>query len=217
VLLGIQVFWDMTVCCWESDSRCFYWDCWFLQNHIDYLLSKLNSACFAIRTIKFVMSQDALRMIYFSYVHSVITYGIILWGNSPYSITIFRIKKIIRIITKKRNRDLCRKSFKKLKILPLYTQYIFSLLLYIVNNKQLFISNRESHNISARSSIDLHPPTSDLTKFQKGAYYSGIKIFNHLPTNIKCLTNEVKLFRPALKRFLYTNSFYSFEEYFNNN
>jgi hypothetical protein len=102
-----------------------------------------------------------------------------------------------------------------MKILPLYCQYIFSLLLYIVNNKLLFISNREISNISTRSSISLHPPTSNLTKFQKGAYYSGRKIFNHLPTNIKCLTNEVKLFRPALKRVLYTNSFYSLEEYFN--
>jgi hypothetical protein len=60
-------------------------------------------------------------------------------------------------------------SWKKHKILPLYSQYIFSLLLYIVNNKQLFISNREILNISTRSSIILHPPTSNLTKFQKGA------------------------------------------------
>jgi hypothetical protein len=186
------------------------------KNHIDYLLSKLNSACCAIRTVKSVMSQDALGMIYFSYVHSIITYGIILWGNSPYSRNNFRVKKIIRIITNKRNRVSCRESFKKMKMLPLYSQYIFSLLLYTVNNKQLFISNREIHNISTRSSINLHPPTSNLTKFQKGAYYFGIKIFN-LPTNIKCLTKEVKLFRPALKRFLYTNSFYSFEEYFNHN
>jgi hypothetical protein len=71
------------------------------KTHIGYLLSKLNSACFAIRTVKSVKSQDALRMIYFSYVHSIITYGIILWGNSPYSKKIFRIKKI-RIITNKR-------------------------------------------------------------------------------------------------------------------
>jgi hypothetical protein len=63
------------------------------KTHIDYLLFKLNSAFFATRTVKSVMSQDALRMIYFSYVHSIMTYGIILWGNSPHSIKTFRIKK----------------------------------------------------------------------------------------------------------------------------
>jgi len=50
--------------------------------------------------------------------------------------------------------------------------------------------------------------------FQKGAYYSGIKLFNHLPLNIKSLTNAIKLFKPALKRFLKLHSFYTVEEYF---
>jgi hypothetical protein len=52
------------------------------------------------------------------------------------------------------------------------------------------------------------------TKFQKEVYYSGIKIFNNLPHNIKDLANEIKLFLNALKRFLLSNSFYNSEEYF---
>ena len=57
--------------------------------------------------------------------------------------------------------------------------------------------------------------TWDLTKFQKGPYYSGIKIFNNLPHGIKDLANEITLFWNALKRFLLVNSFYNSEEYFN--
>jgi hypothetical protein len=56
--------------------------------------------------------------------------------------------------------------------------------------------------------------TWDLTKFQKGLYYSGIKIFNKLPHDIKDLANQITLFQNALKRFLLTNSFYKSEEYF---
>ena len=52
-------------------------------------------------------------------------------------------------------------------------------------------------------------------KFQEGVYYSGIKIFNNLPHNIKDLANETKLFQSALKRFLLSDSFYNREEYFN--
>jgi hypothetical protein len=125
-------------------------------------------------------------------------------------------KKIIRIITNSRNWDSCKELLKKLKILPSCSQYIFSLLLYIVNTKQLFMTNLEIHTINTRSSTNLHPPISNLT-FPKGAYYSGIKIFNDLPSDIKCLCNEIKLFRPALKRLLYTNSFYSIDKYFNHN
>jgi hypothetical protein len=186
------------------------------KNHIDHLMSKLNSACLAVRMVNSIMSQEALRIIYFPYVHSTITCGIIFWGNLPHSIKIFRIqKKIIRIITNSRNRDSCRELFQILKILSLCSQYIFSLLLYIVNNKQLFMTNLEIHKISTRSSTNLHPPISNLTKLQKGAYYSGIKIF--IISHLTCLCNKIKLLRPDLKRFLYTNSFYSIEEYFNHN
>jgi len=34
---------------------------------------------------------------------------------------------------------------------------------------------------SAWHKTTLHPPTANLTKFQKGAYYSAIKILNNLP------------------------------------
>jgi hypothetical protein len=75
--------------------------------------------------------------------------------------------------------------------------------------------NSEIHNIDTRQNNNLYPPITSLTEVQKGAYYSGIKIYNHLPTTIKELSNEQKPFRSALKRFLYINSFYSMEVYFN--
>ena len=47
-----------------------------------------------------------------------------------------------------------------------------------------------------------------MTKYKKGVYYSGIKIFNNLPQNIKNLSWNVKKFKLALKRFLLMGSFY---------
>jgi len=55
------------------------------KTHVDQLSSKLNSACYVIRSLKSVISTKNLRTIYFSYMHSVIAYGRIFWGNSPYS------------------------------------------------------------------------------------------------------------------------------------
>jgi len=70
------------------------------------------------------MSPETLRMVYFAYIHSIMSYGIILGGNQPYSDKIFKIqKRVIRIITNSRMRDSCRELFKKLEILPLYSQY----------------------------------------------------------------------------------------------
>jgi hypothetical protein len=67
------------------------------KNQLDYRTAKLNSACFAIRTVRSVLSKDAMKMLYFSYIHSVISYGVIFWGNSPYGIKIFKIQKKIII------------------------------------------------------------------------------------------------------------------------
>jgi len=58
--------------------------------HTDQMMSKLNTACFVIRTIQAIMSLKSLRMVYFAYIHSIICYRIIFWGNQPYSDKIFK-------------------------------------------------------------------------------------------------------------------------------
>jgi len=41
------------------------------------------------------MSQETLGMVYFAYVHSVMSYGIIFGGNQPHSEKIFKIQKSV--------------------------------------------------------------------------------------------------------------------------
>ena len=123
-------------------------------------------------------------------------------------------KRVIRIITRSRPRDSCRELFKNLEILPLYSQYIFSISTFVVKNKHLFHTNNQTHNIHTRYKTNLHPPTANLTKFQKAVHYSAIKIFNNLPHEIKDLANDILQFRNVLKRFLLTNFSYNSKEYF---
>jgi hypothetical protein len=58
-------------------------------------------------------------------------------------------------------------------------------------------------------------PAAKLLLFQKGVYYSASKIFHHLPSFIKELASNVKIFKTTLKNFLISNSFYTVEEFFN--
>jgi len=77
--------------------------------HIDTIAPKLSSAGFALRIVKPLLSPESLRIVYFSYFHSIMTSGIIFWGNSCHSNVIFRLqKRVIRIITGIRNRLLQR-------------------------------------------------------------------------------------------------------------
>jgi hypothetical protein len=63
----------------------------------------------------------------------------------------------------------------------------------------------------------IHLPHLRLTTVQKGAYYSGIKVYNDLPSSIKSLIYDQRKFKTTLKNFLLSHSFYSLEEYFSTN
>jgi len=56
--------------------------------HIDRLINKLSTACNVIGSVKPYMNTNAIIMIYHSLFHTVMTYGIIFWGNSSHSIKV---------------------------------------------------------------------------------------------------------------------------------
>jgi hypothetical protein len=84
--------------------------------------------------------------------------------------------------------------------------------MFVVKNKDLFKTNSDAHSINTTSHYDLHIPAANLAVFQNGVWYSGIKIYNHLPPTIK--QHGISKFKAALKRLLYTNSFHTLEEYY---
>jgi hypothetical protein len=97
------------------------------------------------------------------------------------------------------------------------SHYIISLLLFVVNNRDKFFINSEIHNINTRHISNLHLPSTNLDIYQKGVHYSGIKIFNSLIFTIKNFSDNKRTFKSALQHFLYMNSFYSLDEYYNKN
>jgi len=108
------------------------------NQHIDQITTKLCSACYALRNLKHIVPQSTLRTIYYAYIHSILSYGIIFCGRSSNTNKLFILqKKIIRIITNSRVRGSCREALKNTQIMTLCSQYIFSLILFTVKNKHL--------------------------------------------------------------------------------
>ena len=69
------------------------------KTHTECTKSKLSSASYAMRSVKPYVAKNTLKKIFYSYFHSVMTCGLLFWGNSPDSIKIFMLqKKIIRIM-----------------------------------------------------------------------------------------------------------------------
>jgi hypothetical protein len=110
----------------------------------------------------------------------------------------------------------CRQLFITLKIPPLQSQYIYSLLCFVVNNMDSyqFITDINSKNTRHCFNLNIYKPSAHLPLYQKGTYCMGVRVFNSLPLYLKQLYNNSKGFKIAFKDFLTSHSFYTLEEYF---
>jgi len=114
------------------------------------------------------MSLDVLRSTYFSYPHSIISYGIIFWENSSQSEEVFKVqKRIIRIIINLSKNASCQQPFKELNILSVPSQYILSVLLFLTKNKDQFMTNSQMHKITTRQIFYLYIPAENSTCTKK--------------------------------------------------
>jgi len=56
-------------------------------------------------------------------------------------------------------------------------------------------------------------PDADLSCFQRNTFCARIKIFNSLPPSVAILKYNMAKFKPPLRKFLNTHTFYSVEEF----
>jgi hypothetical protein len=77
--------------------------------------------------------------------------------------------------------------------------------MYIVNNLELI--NFDRNTSATRNNMTLYLPIGNLSVFQKGPEFFGIKIYNNLSGSIKQLSNNKNKFGEALLLFLYFHFF----------
>ena len=149
--------------------------------------------CYIIRNAKTYMSFFIKGDLSWFF-HSAMSYGIIFCGNSSHSSIIFRIqKKALRIMEWIGNRVSWRNLFKELHILPLTSQYMLSLLMFVVQNKTFFSTNNENRNLDIRQRNNLYLPQANLNIYQKGTYYLGITFLIIYPWRLRMLLVTKKI------------------------
>ena len=161
------------------------------KSHIDNLAKKLSSACYAIKRIKQFCGLDAAKSVYYAYFHSLMSYGLIVWGTAADANRIFILqKRAIRHILSLCPRDSCREKFKELNIMTLYSSLVFQCLIYVRRNIEKFPLNCDFHSHDTRHRGDIRLPKCRLSKFNKSYLYISLKLFNKLPIVIRNLETE---------------------------
>jgi hypothetical protein len=60
----------------------------------------------------------------------------------------------------------CRNLFKKLHILPVSCQYIFSLMMFVIDNQENFKTNLSVHGLNTRNKNQLYLPIVNLSCYE---------------------------------------------------
>jgi hypothetical protein len=63
------------------------------KKHVEAIVPKLSTATFVMRIVQPFLSLDSFKLMYYSYFHLILTYGIIFWGNTAHNNVIFRMKR----------------------------------------------------------------------------------------------------------------------------
>ena len=185
------------------------------EQHATQLGSKLSSIIYLIRTLSESVTRKMLLTAYHGHFASRISYAILNWGHSAHSNYIFKLqRRCIRVIGGLGYRDCCRELFGEYRIMTLPSLYIFACLSYLKKNLNLYRYHYEVHDHLTRNNSDLLPGYSRLARTRTGPGYYCVKFFNVLPRSIRDL--DCDLFLRKIKDYLLKKSFYSIEEYINN-
>ena len=83
--------------------------------HINELCIKLSRGIFVLRNLQSCVTQDIMRVAYFSVFHSHLSYATLVWGHSADASRAFALqRRAVRILAGLRFRDECRHVFQTL-------------------------------------------------------------------------------------------------------
>ncbi|KAL1445971.1 hypothetical protein WDU94_010903, partial [Cyamophila willieti] len=153
------------------------------QPYIDYVSNKLAGRLFLLRRLRAEVSPSTLKTAYYGTFHSILSYGLLLWGHSASSQQLFIMqKKAIRILDHKPPNSHAKPSFTKLEILTIPSLYILQCLMHVKNNIHLYPSQNDIHAHNTRNSRDLVLSKHRVNKAQNGPNHFGILFYNKLPS-----------------------------------
>lgn len=188
-------------------------ECLTWRPHCQSVCSRLSSACFLLRNLRDILTQDQLMSVYYAQVHSRLLYGIIFWGSSSAAAEVFLCqKKIVRCIVTMPYTATCRPLFKSLKILTLPSLFILEIATFIYKNREQYLRHGDRHHYDTRNKTDFILPNYKFRIGRRSPIFLGLELFNRLDSSIRH-SESLKIFRYNLKKFLIDKCYYSVNEF----
>ena len=182
------------------------------HNHIKYLVSRLNKIKGIIYQTRNSFTQNSLKLIYYSLIYPVITYGNIIWGKtSPSVLKPLDIvhKNIIRTIMYRSRYYHTNQDFIYLKLLKLsdINFYFSCIFVFKSINDMTYPTDYFHFNENIRydfrhTNIDLQPPFMRSTQSQSSPAYYCCHYWNSLPLEVRQSPSVFSLKRSLKNKIL---------------
>lgn len=186
------------------------------KSHVQKLKGKISKFSYALREVKKSTNTATALSAYYAHAHSLLNYGIILWGNSTDAPQLFRLqKKLLRIIANIEPTHTCKPHFKTYSILTLPSIYLFEIIKLVRKYPETYKTRDTLNNLySFRHKHKILLPKINMSLQSTNTYIMSITIYNKLPDSYKNISNEIE-FLKKVKNHLLQKAYYSIEEYLN--
>lgn len=187
------------------------------SSHVNKISSTISKFIGVVARMRNVVPPSILLKMYYSFIHSTISYAIELWYNCAgyLSNNIFtRQKCALRILTRSHFNAHTAPLFEQLRILTVNSVFKYKLGLYFfktLNSEDYdpallnyITSNTNNHSHATRNRHDITLPRYNRSRTQNSFLYIGCKIWNEMDNNLK-LINSYNSFKSRYKLSLLCN------------
>jgi len=182
------------------------------NSHCEKLCKRLSQQVFLLRCLSHNVSTKVLLSVYHACVHSLLAYGILLWGHATGRKNVFGLQRnCVRVVAGLQHREDCRETFRTLGIMTLPGLYIYHCLLYIKENEVCYPRNGSFHTYGTRGASLMTAQYQRIMRTQDGINYWCTKFYNKLPSSVK--NSAYPVFKRKCSSLLLEGAFYDFSEY----
>jgi len=189
------------------------------KHHITHLSNNISKGLYFIRSARNYLSPFCLQSLYYTLIHSHLTYAPQIWGCSSPTLLkplINKQKMAVRLITNSKYNSHSEPIFKKLNILPLEKLILYFNVKFMhefnykflpVIFRDYWLTNRDVRLINnndreLRNDSELLVPYCRLSNSRKFPYYNLPVIWNSFENNPLIIIRDRNKFKLKLKEFL---------------
>ena len=186
------------------------------EKHTDKMKNSINSANFALLSLRNIISNKNLLSVYYAYVYSILSFGIMFWGCDDKCIhSMFIIqKRSLRIINNFSPETSCRSHFKRLNLLTVPSIFIYACCVFKKQYPNLYNSHSDHHSYNTRNRDKVALPIHSSNLVANSPYYKSAVLYDHLPQILRNIKN-VTFFKTVLKKLLIDREYYEVKVYMN--